>query len=75
MKLADNITVIINVNGNNDNVNFGKKASSNQSKLSVKIILAIIAGVLVIAAVLTVAHICPDKLAGFVRVLISLIGG
>ena len=75
MKKADKITVIINFNGNIDNVNFGKKASLNQSKLSVKIILAIIAGVLVITAVLTVAHICPEKLAGFVRVLISLIGG
>lgn len=73
MKLADNITVIIN--GNNNNVEIGKKSSSSQSKLSVVGIIAIIVAILVSAAVLTVAHICPEKLADFVRVLISLIGG
>ena len=73
MRKTDNITVIFN--GNNNNVEIGKKSSSNQSKLSVVGIIAIIVAILVSTAVLTVAHICPDKLAGFVRVLISLIGG
>ena len=73
MRKTDNITVIFNVN--NNNVEIGEKSSSNQSKLSVVGIIAIIVAILVSTAVLTVAHICPDKLAGFVRVLISLIGG
>jgi hypothetical protein len=73
MRKTDNITVIFN--GNNNNVEIGEKSSSNQSKLSVVGIIAIIVAILVSTAVLTVAHICPDKLAGFVRVLISLIGG
>ena len=73
MKKTDNITVIFN--GNNNNVEIGEKSSSNQSKLSVVGIIAIIVAILVSTAVLTVAYICPETLADFVRVIISLIGG
>lgn len=73
MKKADNITV--NIYGDNNKVEIGKKTSSSHSKLSVVSIIAIIVAILISTAVLTVAHICPEKLAGFVRVLISLIGG
>ena len=61
-------TVII-INGDNNTVNFGEPKSRRP------VVLAIIAGVVIIASALIVSRYCPELLAAFVRWIISTVIG
>ena len=61
-------TVII-INGDNNTVNFGEPKSRRP------VVLAIIAGVVIIASALIVSRCCPELLVAFVRWIISIVIG
>ena len=61
-------TIII-INGDNNTVNFGEPKSRRP------VVLAIIAGVVIIASALIVSRCCPELLAAFVRWIISTVIG
>jgi len=63
MKHADKPKVVINITGDNNKVFLGGKPSHP---------LAIAASILAAAAVLAVSLCCPDLLADFVRLIISM---
>ena len=62
-------TVIIIINGDNNTVNFGEPKSRRP------VVLAIIAGVVIVASALIVSRCCPELLAAFVRWIISTVIG
>ena len=75
MKKHDNAHYTINVyvNGDNNEFNVCEKHSHHHGT-AYWIVLSVILGTVLIAAVLLVAHFCPDLTADFVRAIISMFG-
>lgn len=71
---AYNITINYFVNnGDNCKYDFREKHSHHHGT-ALRIILWIVLGIVLIAAVLLVAHYCPKLTADFVRAIISRLG-
>ena len=68
MKKADR--PVVDVNGNNNNVKVEINLIETSPKIPVAIIIAI--AIIVVASVLAVSFCCPELLADYVRLLISI---